>query len=373
MYKYDKEELKKELTLEQVYDLLTELGAEPILKDNYIICKTICHNSDLTNASHKLYYYSNTHLFHCYTECGDASFDIYELVLKVGRASGRVNYSLPQAIVFVAKYFGYSTDNFEFEDCQEDLEDWKFINAFKRGKEKSKPQQVELKVYDNAILKYLPCPRILPWEKEDITLEILKARGICYDPLNMGIVIPHYDINNNLIGIRERTLIKEEEVYGKYKPAILNGKQFNHPLSFNVYNLNFSKNNIQKMQKIIIFEGEKSCLKYASYFGKENDITGAVCGSNLLNYQFSLIYGLGVKEIIIAFDKQYKQIGDDEYKRWVNKLKTISYKYSNFCNISFIFDTHNLLNYKDAPIDQGKDIFLQLFKERLDSNGQQYN
>ena len=368
-YKYDKNSLKENLSIEEVFDLVAELGGEPHMNIDSFIARTICHGGN----SHKLYYYANTHLFHCYTECGDASFDIYELVLKVGRASGRVNYSLPQAIVFVAKYFGYSTDNFEFEDCQEDLEDWKFINAFKRGKEKSKPQQVELKVYDNAILKYLPCPRILPWEKEDITLEILKARGICYDPLNMGIVIPHYDINNNLIGIRERTLIKEEEVYGKYKPAILNGKQFNHPLSFNVYNLNFSKNNIQKMQKIIIFEGEKSCLKYASYFGQENDITGAVCGSNLLNYQFSLIYGLGVKEIIIAFDKQYQQIGDDEYKRWVNKLKTISYKYSNFCNISFIFDTHNLLNYKDSPIDQGKDIFLQLFKERLDSNGQQYN
>ena len=46
----------------------------------------------------------------------------------------------------------------------------------------------------------------------------MNKRGICYDPLNMGIVIPHYDIDNNLIGIRERTLIKEEEVFGKYKP-----------------------------------------------------------------------------------------------------------------------------------------------------------
>ena len=368
-YKYDKNSLKENLSIEEVFDLVAELGGEPHMNFDSFTARTICHGGD----SHKLYYYANTHLFHCYTGCGDASFDIYELVLKINKANGRVNYSLPQAITFVAKYFGYSTDNFEFEDCQEDLEDWKIINAFKRDKEKSKPQQVELKIYEDSILKYLPHPRILPWEKEDITLDILNSRGICYDPLNMGIVIPHYDINNNLIGIRERTLIKEEEIYGKYKPAILNGKQYNHPLSFNIYNLNFSKDNIKKIQKIIIFEGEKSCLKYASYFGKENDITGAVCGSNLLNYQFSLIYNLGVKEIIIAFDKQYQQIGDDEYKRWVNKLKTISYKYSNFCNISFIFDTHNLLNYKDAPIDQGKDIFLQLFKERLDSNGQQYS
>ena len=39
------------------------------------------------------------------------------------------------------------------------------------------------------------------------------SRGIAYDPKRHGIVIPHYDINNNLIGIRERTCRREE----KYK------------------------------------------------------------------------------------------------------------------------------------------------------------
>ena len=185
----------------------------------------------------------------------------------------------------------------------------------------------------------------------------MESRGICYDPMNEGVVIPHYDINGNLIGIRERTLIKENEIY------------YNHPLSFNIYNLNNSKENIKKLQKVIIFESEKSCLKYASYFGAENDITGAVCGSNLLNYQFSLLYNLGVKEIIIAFDRQYQKIGDEEYQIWINKLKKISQKYRNFCNISFIFDTKDLLDYKDAPIDKGKEIFLQLLQERLDADG----
>ena len=84
-FKYDKDTLKENLSIEEVFDLVSELGGEPILKDNCIICKTICHNSDLTNASHKLYYYSNTHLFHCYTGCGDASFDIYDLVLRVNK------------------------------------------------------------------------------------------------------------------------------------------------------------------------------------------------------------------------------------------------------------------------------------------------
>ena len=42
----------------------------------------------------------------------------------------------------------------------------------------------------------------------------MNDRGICFDPKNYGIVIPHFDINNNLVGIRERTLIDENEKYG---------------------------------------------------------------------------------------------------------------------------------------------------------------
>ena len=365
MYKYDKEELKKELTLEQVYDLLTELGAEPILKDNYIICKTICHNSDLANASHKLYYYSNTRLFHCYTGCGDASFDIYELVLKVNKNAGIQNFSLSRAITFVAKYFGYTAETFDFEDNQDTSEDWKLINNFKRNREKSQPQIIELKTYDNKALRYLPHPHIIPWEKENITFDIMEARGICYNPISEGIVIPHYDINGNLIGIRERTLIKENEVYGKYRPAIIGGKMYNHPLGFSLYNLNNSKKAISQFKKAIVFEGEKSTLLYASYFGQESDISVACCGSNLINYQIKLLLSLGVKEIIIAFDKQFQEIGDKEWQKWVIKLKTLYNKYGNYVNISYMFDKDNLLGYKDSPIDCGKDTFLELFKRRV--------
>ncbi|MGN1342929.1 MAG: hypothetical protein ACI4VL_07065 [Bacilli bacterium] len=39
------------------------------------------------------------------------------------------------------------------------------------------------------------------------------------------------------------------------------------------------------MKKAIVFEGEKSTLLYRSYFGIENDITVACCGSSLSSYQ----------------------------------------------------------------------------------------
>ena len=135
---------------------------------------------------------------------------------------------------------------------------------------------------------------------------------ICYNSSSQAIVIPHYDKDNNLIGIRERTLIKENETNGKYKPMILNGKMYNHPLFSNLYNLNNSKDNIKNIKKAIIFEGETSCLLYASYFGSENDISVAVCGSSLGSYQVQLLLDLGIEEMIIALDKQFQEIGDEE-------------------------------------------------------------
>ena len=140
---------------------------------------------------------------------------------------------------------------------------------------------------------------------------------------------------------------------------------FNHPLGFNLYNLNNSKDNIKKLEKVFVFEGEKSPLLYASYFGADNDISVATCGFNLLSYQVELLISCGAKEIIIAFDKQFQEQGDEEWEKLVKKLYNIHDKYGSYVQISYLFDKQNLLDYKDSPIDKGKDIFLQLFKERV--------
>lgn len=112
--------------------------------------------------------------------------------------------------------------------------------------------------------------------------------------------------------------------------------------------------------------GEKSCLLYQSYFGIDNDISVAVCGSNFTQYQFDLLKSLDVNEIVIAFDKQFKEIGDNEWKAWTKKLKEFNKKYGTLVNISFIFDLKgDKLDYKDSPIDKGPEIFLELFKNRI--------
>ena len=140
---------------------------------------------------------------------------------------------------------------------------------------------------------------------------------------------------------------------------------YNHPLGMNLYNFNNSKDKIKLMKKAIIFEGEKSCLLYQSYFGLENDISVACCGSSVSNYQIQMLLEAGAEEIIVAFDRQFQEIGDEEFKHLKTNLIRLRDKYKNFVLISFIFDKNMITGYKDSPIDCGPDTFLQLFKERI--------
>ena len=73
----------------------------------------------------------------------------------------------------------------------------------------------------------------------------------------------------------------------------------------------------------------------------------------------------GAEKIIIAFDRQFKEIGDEEFKHLKKNLIKFRNKYKNYVNISFIFDKKMITGYKDSPIDCGKDTFLHLFKERI--------
>lgn len=104
--------------------------------------------------------------------------------------------------------------------------------------------------------------------------------------------------------MRGRTLCKEEgERFGKYRPLKVGKDLYNHPLGMSLYNLNNSKDNIRLVKKAIVFEGEKSTLLYQSYFGLDNDISVACCGSSLSTYQVQELIDSGAEEIIIAFDR----------------------------------------------------------------------
>ena len=64
-----------------------------------------------------------------------------------------------------------------------------------------------------------------------------------------------------------------------------------------------------------------------------------------------------MEEIIIAFDRQFQEIGDKEFLHLKNNLLKIRAKYKNFFFFFFMFDKKMLTGYRDRPIDCGLDIF----------------
>lgn len=359
---YNKDELKQQLEVEQIYDLLEMWGGEPEYTDKGIVAHTICHNP-IGRGSRKLYYYDSTHLFVCYSNCG--TFDIFDLCIKVKKIQDGADWELYDAMAFIADYFGFSGVEAEEHQDNNREADWKVFKRHDFNREIERPR-IQLPEYDASILTRLPQPRILSWEKEGITKEVCAANLISYYAGGEQIVIPHFDINNRLVGIRGRALSDEEaERFGKYRPLRIGKILYSHPLSMNLYNLNKSKENIRKAKAAIVFESEKSCMKLQALYGHDNDISVAVCGSAVSSYHIALLQELGVTEIIIAFDRQFVEIGDDEFKRLKNKLIHINKRYGAKVRISAIFDKNMILPYKDAPIDQGAQIFEKLLNERI--------
>jgi hypothetical protein len=110
MLSYDKEEVKNELTTENIFELLQSWGGDPEYTNFGIISDTICHNPPGV-GSHKLYYYSNSKFFNCYTQCENSVFDIFDLVIKIMEIQQGVKYNLNDAVIMIATRFGITTEN----------------------------------------------------------------------------------------------------------------------------------------------------------------------------------------------------------------------------------------------------------------------
>lgn len=253
----DLKEIKDLITHNHIFSFLEELNAEPkYINEKTIVSRTVCHDGD----SKKLYYYIETKTFHCYTNCG--TFDIFSLIRKV------YNMDFIQSIYYAINSFHlpYSLFDKDFENSlssnyrKAENDYFNFKKQINQKENSFAIQNVELKEFDEIILSRFMYPIITPWEKEGISREVMKSARIGYYPGGGQITIPHYDINGRLIGIRGRQLGQEEaDLFGKYRPLYINHTLYNHPLGFNLYNLNHSKDNIKKIQKVFVFEGKVFC------------------------------------------------------------------------------------------------------------------
>mgnify|MGYP002856170448 CR=1 FL=1 len=301
--------VKELITDEDIKKILALYDAYPSSENNEIIIfPTICHNINPKEASHKLYYYKNSKKFYCFTEC-NKSFDIFELLIMREHLLGNNYFNFLDALYNVIDILNIQENFFE------KVEKNKYQSN--RNYWSKKNNKLPFNYYEKNIVNFFDFYLPYEWAKDGLTLEELKKYNVRYYPSENQMVIPHYDINNNLVGIRIRAFNEEDMLKGKYRPLKLEGKIYSHPLSQFCYGLWENKNNIKITQKAIIFEAEKSVM-LAEQLEYNNTI--ACCGSNISKIQIQQLIDCGAKEIIIAFDKEYKKNKDKKNEIYYNKL-----------------------------------------------------
>ena len=358
-----RQDIINSITLEDVQFFLETLGVDQIevnKEKEYLICPTICHNPLHEDSSMKLYWYQNNKIFRCYTECDEAMsiFKLYQKFIELNRGE---KISEPEAEDYVKKCLQHIivSDKTFHSSLALDLEKYNINNS-----------TTVLPEYPEKMLSYFIKYYHPSWLKDGITKEVMDKFNIRFLLSQNKIVIPHFDINHRLIGIRGRALDpKEIEIAGKYRPIQIGTVLYTHPLQFNLYGIYEHQNGIRKRKIAIIAEGEKSVLLDDVYYGQLSN-TVACCGSIFNKYHINLLTNiLGANEIVIAFDKEYEDWRTEKARKYREKIEKMCKRYTNQASFSYIWDYNNLLREKDSPFDRGKEIFEKLFKERVRVNG----
>lgn len=349
----DAKELVSVLTVENIKYILQNLGSTYIDKSEFghILFQTVCH----CGSKHKLYYYIESKKFHCYTNCGQMS--IYDVIMS---AKGM---TFLQAKNYIHQLLGIENTH-SFEDFAPEIsDDFDILNMYDLDSGSKAIQ--ELPIYSDTVMNLFSDMYYTGWIEEGITIETMKKFNIKYYALQHAIVIPHYNAEGSLVGIRRRSLDPiEVERGGKYMPIQIEGVWYTHPLQFNLYGLNFNKSYIERTKKLIIVESEKGVMQLDSMFPNGSPVV-ALSSSNLSNAQVDMIIDLGVEEVILALDKQYQEPFTDEYRKYQKKILKLARKLTNFVNVSIMWDTKGLLGYKDSPTDRGREVFEQLYRTRI--------
>ena len=183
MLVFDKQEIRDSLTIDNVFDLLSEWGGEPEYCPTGLIARTICHNPLNVEASRKLYYYENSTLFRCYTGCAEPIFDIFELCIKVMDLQHHLKFDLNDAVRWVARRFGFAGKEENAPEV-EGLEDWKILANYSRIQDiQVAAPHVVLEEYDDTILTRFNYDVIIkPWLDEGISQQVLDHAEIGYYP-----------------------------------------------------------------------------------------------------------------------------------------------------------------------------------------------
>lgn len=376
-----------ELEFEQFKDFINKLLYETMTLDDYEIImnrlniprpiksnsntwmyKSICHNIDPNSCKNNLAFYTENRSFYCFSEC-QCSYNLITLLEKRFELIDE-----PKTRFQCVKWICEQLDipfNFKEDIRQINTNIYHWQNNLSKYL-KSKDKTNELVIYNKSILNYFENVYHQSWIDDNISIETMEKFKIKYYPYHDSIVIPCFNVNGELCGIRERFL--NPNSYAKYLPlSMLDGTSFEFPVNQTLYGLNYNSENISYYKKVVIGESEKFTMQCATYFGCKN-FSVSLYGKSMSNSKLKQLLALGIEECIIALDFDYDNVEDEngnftkDFESFKKNVYRIGDYFKPYCKVSALV-SYGGHNKNDSPTDKGKEWYLELFKNREELYG----
>ena len=341
---------KSQLTDDRIIELMDAMGT-PLMKadSNNLIFPSICHHgADCQSHKPRLYYYIESQSWFCFV-C-HFSGDTISLVQHVK------HLDFNQAVSYICSVLHLQVGQIE-ENKQ--LDNWAELRRFLPNAE---PEPDKLLTYDKSILSLFDHLHPQEWLDYGISADILDKFSIGWYARQACISIPVL-FNGQLVGVRGRYTREQDVAKGKYRPiCTLDGQVLKFPSSACLYGYDQNKAAIEKSRQVVLFESEKSVLKAPRYC---IDNALAVFGSNISKQHIQILLELGVNDVVLAFDSDYKQVGDDEFKFFVIKIKKLAAKLKPFFNCSIVYNNQSYDMYKCNMMDIPYEQAMKLWESRV--------
>ena len=352
--------LYERMTLDDYEIIMRRLGANK-RGDRY---NTICHN--INGGGYNLAFNKETRSFCCFSECS-CSYSLLSLIKKRRELLGEP-CSTYQSLKWLCNELGIEF-NFKEEVKQVNTNIYKWQNSLlKYTKNYSNATN---QIYDKSILSYLTPCYYEPWLKEGMTKESLDKFDIRFYNRLQQVVIPVYDDEGNLVGTHDRNTNPELIDYMKYDHLrLLDGTEYKFQMGLVLYGLNMNKADIERTRTAILFEAPKSVIHIDGFY--DYNISVAMFGMNLQKAKLKLLLKYGVNKFIIALDRQYENVMINgeytkeflKYREKVDRIIDMIRPYAQEIGVVWDNDEDRFLEYKDSPVDQGKEVWEKLFERR---------
>jgi len=318
-----------------------------------------CHNTleGLNNAKYSVSFNKKDRIIYCHV-CSKG-YSLITFLESIYKARGE-NVSRMDCLKYICNECAIPFDFSSNKPTISKKYNWK--------KELSKylPNGEEEKVlplYDKDVLTRFKPLYYGRWLSYGISKETMLKYGIKWYDYRQQVIIPCFDSENILRGIRVRNTIENE--YGKYMPLrLVNKQEYNFPTNLLFYGENHNFEQIKKTKKVWLVESEKSVMKFDTWFGDKN-ISLGLFGSNLGKKRLMKLLSLGINSATIMLDSDFKEVGDEEFIKFQKKVMKIVNQLKPYVpDIYVVYNNQKYNGYKFAPCDFTREQFNILMKNK---------